>query len=91
MPNLFRVPNNGHMGKRTEDRYLEALRLLNLSDLAKATGRGYRTLMAYRKGDRRITEAAARELVQYLLDRSNEFMAVADALAAALEEEVTDE
>lgn len=85
------VPDGGHMGKRTEDRYLEALRLLNLSDLARETGRGYRTLKAYRSGERRITEAAAKELVEYLQARSERFSAAAVALAAALEEEVKDE
>ena len=85
------VHNDLHMGKQTEDLYLEALRLLNLTDLAEATGRGYRTLMAYRMGERRITEAAAKELVKYLRDQSEKFSVAADALAAALEEEVTDE
>lgn len=85
------VPDSGHMGKRTKERYLEALRLLNLSDLARETGRGYRTLKAYRSGERRITEAAATELVKYLRDQSKGFSAAADALAAALKEEDKDE
>lgn len=80
-----------HMGNKVEDRYLEALRLLNLSDLAQTTGRGYRTLMAYRSGERRITEAAAKELVEYLRERSERFSAAASALAAALEKEAPDE
>ena len=87
----FSVPISLHMGRQTEDRYLKARRLRNLSDLAKATGRGYRTLMAYRNGERRITEAAVKELVEYLRDQSKEFTAAADALAAALEEEEKDE
>ena len=91
LPSPPEVPNSGHMGKEMEDRYLEALRLLNLSELARVTGRGYRTLKAYRIGERRITEAAVKELVEYLRDQSKEFTAAADALAAALEEEDKDE
>ena len=91
MTTVTPVPHSGHMGKRTEERYLEALRLLNLSDLARETGRGYRTLKAYRGGERRITEAAVTELVEYLRAKSSDFSAAADALAAALEKEKEDE
>ena len=84
------VADSGYMGNRVKDRYLEALRLLNLSDLARVTGRGYATLKAYRSGRREITEAAVMELVKYLQDRSEEYSAAAVALAAALEEEERD-
>lgn len=85
------VPDDGHMGKRVEDSYLGALRLLNLAELSRETGRGYRTLKSYRTGERRITEAAAKELVEYLRARSDKLSAAADALAAALEEEERNE
>ena len=41
------------MGKKTEDRYRKALELLNVKEVARETGRGWRTLMAYRRRERR--------------------------------------
>jgi hypothetical protein len=48
------------------DLYLEALKLLNLKDVARSTGRGYRTLHAYLRKEFNPPEAAMRELVGYL-------------------------
>ena len=79
------------MGTEMKDRYLEVLALLNMRDVAKETGRGYRTLQSYRLGERRITEAAVREMVKYLKERSDTLSAAADALASALEKEDSDE
>ena len=79
------------MGTEMKDRYLEVLALLNMRDVAKETGRGYRTLQSYRLGERRITEAAVREMVKYLKERSDTLTAAADALASALEQEGLDE
>ena len=76
-----------HMGKDLERQYREALRGLNLAQTARDTGRGLRTLHAYMNGDRRVTEAAAGELVDYLRSKSETFMAAADKVEAALEKE----
>lgn len=73
-----------HMPKTTQDLYLEALELVNLSDLARATGRGYRTLTAYRKGEFNPSEAAMKETLQYLRARAEELTQAADELEAAL-------
>ena len=74
-----------HMGKALEKAYLRALGLLNVSEVARATGRAFRTLAAYRAGERRVTAEAARELVAYLQGRAKRLTAAADALAAALD------
>ena len=72
-----------HMRKQLTRSYLRALELVNLSHLSKETGRAYRTLQAYRMGERRVTEKAAEELVTYLRARSREFVLAADNLEAA--------
>ena len=74
------------MGTRVEDAYLTALDRLNVRRVADVTGRGLRTLHAYRRGERRITENAARELVEYLRAMSSDLTKAADALEAALQE-----
>ena len=76
-----------HMGKDLERQYREALRGLNLAQTARDTGRGLRTLHAYMNGDRRVTEAAAGELVDYLRSKSTSFTIAADKVEAALEKE----
>ncbi len=76
-----------YMGDRVTARYLEALGLLPLADLARGTGRAYPTLQAYKYGERRITENAARELAAYLRQRAGEFERAAEAIEAALAEE----
>jgi hypothetical protein len=81
------VPIIGHMGKALEALYLKALDLLNLSDVSRETGRGYRTLKAYRGRDRRITSEAARELASYLRSRGRLLNEAADKLEAALAKE----
>ena len=78
------------MGKKTEDRYRTALELLNLKEVSRQTGRGWRTLMGYKRSERRVTEPAARELIDYLRHRSTRLTAAADALEAALEQEEAD-
>ena len=74
-----------------EARYLEALELVNLSDLARETGRGYRTLTSYRSGERRVTAAAAHELLTYLDGRARAVTTAAETLRAALAEEGIDD
>ena len=78
------------MGTPMEDTYLRGLARLNIRRVADDTGRGLRTLHAYRRGERRITEAAARELVEYLRAMSSDLTGAADALEAALRKEAED-
>ncbi len=73
-----------YMPSQLTQSYLKALELVNLSHLSKETGRAYRTLQAYRMGDRRVTEKAAEELAEYLRARSRAFVHAADTLEAAL-------
>jgi len=75
------------MGKDLEREYREALRGLNYAEVARETGRALRTLHAYMNSSRRVTEPAARELVNYLRSRSAIFIAAADKVEAALKKE----
>ena len=85
-PSLF-VRHNTHMSKDLERQYREALKGLNYAEVARETGRGLRTLHAYMNGYRRITEPAARELIEYLRAKSETFSTAADRVEAALEKE----
>jgi hypothetical protein len=69
-----------HMPDDSREIYLEALKLLNLKDVARKTGRGYRTLHAYLRKEFNPPEAAMQELVQYL----KEFTTAAEQLEEAL-------
>ena len=73
------------MGKDLERRYREALKGLNYAEVSRETGRGLRTLHAYMNGDRRVTDPAVRELIEYFRARSATFTTAADQLEAALE------
>jgi len=64
--------------------YLDALRPLNLRDVARETGRGYRTLHSYLRGERGIPTEAAEELAAYLRSRAATFTVAADQIEAAL-------
>ena len=75
------------MGRDLERRYREALKGLNYAEVSRETGRGLRTLHAYMNGDRRVTDAAVRELITYLRARSDTFTTAADRMEAALEKE----
>ncbi len=75
------------MSRDLERWYRETLSGLNLAEVARETGRGHRTLHAYVRQERRVTDAAVRELIVYLRARSDTFTAAADKMAAALEEE----
>ena len=44
-------------------------------------------LHAYVRGERRVTDPAVRELIEYLRAKSDTFTAAADKMAAALEKE----
>ena len=85
-----RVQHNMYMGKGLADAYRRALELVNMAAVSRDTGRSWWTLMSYRRGERRATEAAAQEMVQYLRAQSAEFDAAADALATAIEKEAQD-
>ncbi len=79
-----------YMGKSVAARYLEALELIPLAEIARGTGRAYTTLQAYKYGQRRVTSVAARELAGFLRQRSVRFEQAADALDAAVVEEERD-
>ena len=76
-----------YMSKHLERWYKETLSGLNLAEVARETGRGHRTLHAYVREERRVTDAAVRELIMYLRAKSDTFTAAADKMAAALEKE----
>ena len=67
--------------------YRETLHTLNLAEVSRETGRGLRTLHGYLRLERRVTDPAVRELIEYLRTKSDTFTAAADKMAAALEEE----
>ena len=75
------------MGIDLERRYREALKGLNYAEVSRETGRGLRTLHAYMNGYRRITEPAARELIDYLRAKSETFTTAANRVEAALKKE----
>ena len=85
-PSSF-VRHTTHMRKDLEQQYREALRGLNYAEVARETGRGLRTLHAYMNGYRRVTEPAARELIEYLRARSATFTSAANRVEAALKKE----
>lgn len=67
--------------------YKEALNLLNLSDFSRETGRALRTIQGYRRGDWKPSDAAVREIIEYLRERADSLSNAADELAALREEE----
>ena len=75
------------MSRDLERWYRETLANLNLAEVARETGRGHRTLHAYVRQERRVTDPAVRELIEYLRSKSDTFTAAADKMAAALEKE----
>jgi hypothetical protein len=77
------------MQNRLRAPFAKALELATASilDVAEGIERGYRTLTAYRRGDRRVTPNAARRLAAYLRERARAFNIAADRLDAAADEE----
>ena len=67
--------------------YRETLASLNLAEVSRETGRGLRTLHSYLRKERRVTDPAVRELIDYLRTKSDTFTAAADKMDAALEKE----
>ena len=76
-----------HMSTDLAQWYRETLTSLNLAEVSRETGRGLRTLHSYLRRERRVTDAAVRELIEYLRAKSETFTAAADKMAAALEEQ----
>ena len=76
-----------HMSTDLAQWYRETLTTLNLVEVSRETGRGLRTLHSYLRQERRVTDPAVRELIDYLRAKSDTFTAAADKMAAALEEE----
>ncbi len=69
-----------YMNSEQRDTYLRALERVNLSDLARESGRAYRTLQAYRRGEFLPPVEALRELADDLHDRAREFTDSAQTL-----------
>ena len=76
-----------HMSTDLAQWYRETLHGLNLAEVSRETGRGLRTLHSYLRRERRVTDPAVRELIEYLRAKSDTFTVAADKLAAALEEQ----
>ena len=76
-----------HMSTDLAQWYRETLTTLNLVEVSRETGRGLRTLHSYLRQERRVTDPAVRELIEYLRTKSDTFTAAADRMAAALEKE----
>ena len=74
------------MDDESQDLYLKALKLLNLRDLSRKSGRGYRTLHAYLRKEFNPSKEAMRELVEYLGAEAQMLTAAKEELEAALEE-----
>ena len=68
-------------------KYLSALGLLNLSEVSRETGRAYRTLQAYRRGELEPSPKAVLELIGYLRAKGETLKNAAEELAAHQEEE----
>lgn len=75
------------MSRQLRARFLKALELLPLTEIADGIGRAYSTMQAYRRGERRVTPAVAQKLARYLRERAEEFHQVADRLEAAADRE----
>lgn len=58
-----------------------------LGEVAEGIGRVRRTVEQYRSGERSVTPDAARAMVAYLRDRSEQFTITASKLEAALNKE----
>jgi hypothetical protein len=77
------------MRNRLRAPFIKALAVATASvvDVAEGIGRGYRTVMAYKRGARRVTPETAHLLAAYLRDRARALDEAADDLAAAAERE----
>lgn len=78
------VLNNENMTHDLQTAYRAALRKLNISEVARETSRSRRVLTMYMSGERGITDAAARELIDFLRSSAQELSDAADDLEAAL-------
>lgn len=78
------VPNYANMPGDLEAAYQDALRKLNISEVARETSRSRRALTMYLSGERAVTEEAARELIEFLRKRGTALLDAADEVEAAL-------
>ncbi len=78
-----------NMGRSLRVRFIAATQLATctLGELAEGIGRRLRTVLMYRKGQRRVTPDAARALAAFLRERAKRFQRVAEDLEAAAEKE----
>jgi plasmid maintenance system antidote protein VapI len=77
------------MSNRLRSQFLKGFHLAvaTIADVAEGIGRGYRSVQAYVRDERRVTPDAARRMAAYLRDRANAMNQVADSLEEAAEEE----
>jgi hypothetical protein len=77
------------VARRLTRLFLRALKLARVSmrDVARATGRGYRSIQAVKAGEYEATPDAARDLARYLRSRGRVFSRMADALERAADQE----
>ncbi len=82
-----------YMGAKVTERFKAALTVAtaSLRDVAQGIERHYRGLHQYKRGERRVTLGAARALLRYLRNRSQELADAADRLEAAIHEEEGDD
>ena len=71
------------MNTEWRETYRAALSRTNLAAYARWSGRPYRTVQDWRRGQRQPPPRALHELVRYLRDRATKLAAIADQLEAA--------
>ena len=69
-----------YMSTEQRETYLRALERVNLSDLARESGRAYRTLQAYRRGEFQPPVEALKALSDHLHHQAHEFTDAARTL-----------
>ena len=79
------------MNTEWREAYRSVLGRINVAEYARWSGRPYRTVQDWRRGQRQPPPEALQELVRYLRDRAATLAATADRLEALAPEEETDE
>jgi hypothetical protein len=79
------------MDTKWRETHRVALGRINLADYARWSGRPYRTVQDWRRGQRQPPPEALPELVRYLRNRATTLAAIADQLKAVAPEEETNE
>lgn len=77
------------MGERLTRAYLKAaaVAVATLGDVASASGRAYRTIQAYHRGEAHVPTEVALGLVGYLRSRARAFAREADRLERTVKKE----